>query len=234
MQSSHTPRQRGDADGERPQQPLSPLIPADRDTRETASNTISLSRAALSERQQSRPGPAREARPRGHDGIHILGALGRRFDPRPAQWVKDLALPQLQLRSGCHLELLLSQELHMLGGGQKTGAVGGGNSPKKPKTQKTTHDEIKLATGLETAPSRKPERAASRSRPSWPRGGGATPQPGQQPAASFEPLGPEVFVVKVLGHLLQVLHVGAEREEEHRAGHLHHHACPGHRAHGRG
>lgn len=36
---------------------------------------------------------------------------------------------------------------------------------------------------------------------------------GQQPAASFEPLGTEVFIVKVLGHLLEILHVGAEREK---------------------
>ena len=29
----------------------------------------------------------------------ILGALGRNFDPGPAQWVKDPALPQLWLRA---------------------------------------------------------------------------------------------------------------------------------------
>ena len=29
----------------------------------------------------------------------ILGTLGHRFDPRLAQWVKNLALPQLWLRS---------------------------------------------------------------------------------------------------------------------------------------
>ena len=28
----------------------------------------------------------------------VLGALGRRFHPRPAQWVEDLVLPQLWLR----------------------------------------------------------------------------------------------------------------------------------------
>lgn len=33
------------------------------------------------------------------------------------------------------------------------------------------------------------------------------------PATSFEPLGTEVLIVKVLGHLLEVLHVSAEREK---------------------
>ena len=52
----------------------------------------------------------------------VLGALGRRFDPSPAQWVKDPALPQLWLRS----ELQLGsdpwpQELRMPRGGQKKG-----------------------------------------------------------------------------------------------------------------
>ena len=35
-----------------------------------------------------------------HNGIGgILGALGHKFHPCPAQWVKDLVLPQLQLWS---------------------------------------------------------------------------------------------------------------------------------------
>lgn len=33
------------------------------------------------------------------------------------------------------------------------------------------------------------------------------------PAASFEPLRTEVLIVKVLGHLLEVLHVSAERDK---------------------
>lgn len=33
------------------------------------------------------------------------------------------------------------------------------------------------------------------------------------PATSFEPLGTKVLIVKVLGHLLEVLHVSAEREK---------------------
>lgn len=58
------------------------------------------------------------------------------------------------------------------------------------------------------------------------RGAGAgAARPGQRPAASLEPLRPEVLVVQVLSHLLQILHVSAARQE---TGLGHPPATPGH------
>ena len=36
----------------------------------------------------------------------VLGVLGRRFDPGPAQWVKDPLLPQLRMGCNCISDLI--------------------------------------------------------------------------------------------------------------------------------
>lgn len=47
-------------------------------------------------------------------------------------------------------------------------------------------------------------------------GAEGTARLGQRPAASLEPLRPEVLVVQVLSHLLEILHVSAARQETRR------------------
>ena len=66
--------------------------------------------------------------------IGNIGALGLRFDPSPAQWVKDLALPQLWLGSQLRLGSDPCPGNSVCRGAAKTkGRKGGRKEEKKRK-----------------------------------------------------------------------------------------------------